>query len=364
MGERAWNFAAGPAALPVRVLEQIRDELLAYPGAGASVLEISHRSRAFAGVLEEAEANLRALLEVPDSHRVLFLQGGASLQFAMVPMNLLRGSQARHADHVVTGTWGVKAAREASSVGDVHVVWDGAADGYRSVPSPGEPEVHGDAAYLHYTSNETIQGVQWSRFPDGSGVPLVCDMSSDFLSRPVPVDRHAVIYAGAQKNAGPAGLTIVLVRDDVLERIPDGSPAILDYRTHARSGSLYNTPNTFGIYAFMLVTRWLRDEVGGLQEMDAINRKKADLLYEAIDTSDGFYTGHARADARSLMNVTFRLPDEELGSRFAAEAAGAGLLELKGHRSVGGIRASIYNAMPLEGVAALRAFMDAFRARA
>ncbi|MFB3737487.1 MAG: 3-phosphoserine/phosphohydroxythreonine transaminase [Candidatus Velamenicoccus archaeovorus] len=365
MTDRVWNFSAGPAALPLPVLERIRDELPALPGVGTSVFEISHRSSWFDAIIEEAEANLRALLAIPHGHRVLFLQGGASLQFSMVPMNLLRGAGGPAA-HVVTGSWGTKAAAEARREGDVRVVWDGAGTGYATVPDLRELTAGvQDAAYLHVTSNETIQGVA---FPPGfepeGGPALVCDASSDVLSRPLPVERYGLLYAGAQKNAGPAGLTIVLIREDVLERVPDGLPTMLDYRTYARSGSRYNTPPVFAIYVLMLVTRWLRDAVGGLEAMHARNRDKAALLYEAIDGSDGFYRGHAAPEARSLMNVTFRLPTEELEQRFVRAAAEQGLIELKGHRSVGGIRASIYNAMPLEGVEALRAFMDAFRASA
>lgn len=359
---RAWNFSAGPATLPLPVLERARAELLELPGAGASVLEISHRSRAFEAVIEEAEANLRALLGVPDTHHVLFLQGGASLQFAMAPMNLLGPGAA--AEYVLTGSWSRRALAEAERLGAARIAWDGAEGGYTAVPDLGSLELDPGAAYLHVTSNETIQGVQ---LPDGfeprGGAPLVCDASSDFLSRPLPVERYGLLYAGAQKNAGPAGLTIVLIREDLLERIPEGLPTMLDYRTHVEHRSLYNTPPTFAIYVFLLVTRWLRDEVGGLEAMRERNREKAALLYEAIDASEGFYRGHATPEARSLMNVTFRLPSEELERAFVAEAREAGLLELAGHRSVGGIRASIYNAMPLEGVRALRAFMDDFRAR-
>ncbi len=359
---RAWNFSPGPATLPVPVLERVREELLELPGAGASVLEISHRSPAFEAIREEAESNLRTLLRVPETHRVLFLQGGASLQFAMVPMNLLGPGST--AEYVVTGSWSRKALAEAERLDRPRVVWDGAGTGYTTVPDLGALELDPGAAYLHVTSNETIQGVE---LPDGfeprSGAPLVCDASSDFLARPIPVERYGLLYAGAQKNAGPAGLTIVLIRQDLLERIPEGLPTMLDYRTHVEHRSLYNTPPVFAIYVFLLVTRWLRDEVGGLEAMHARNREKAALLYEAIDASEGFYRGHAAPEARSLVNVTFRLPSEELERAFVARAREEGLLELAGHRSVGGIRASIYNAMPLEGVRALRTFMEEFRAR-
>jgi phosphoserine aminotransferase len=363
VNERVWNFSPGPAILPPHVLQQAGERVRSLPGAGASILEVSHRSSSFRAILDEAESNLRELLEVPDEHRVLFLQGGASLQFSMVPMNLLRGS-ARTGAYVVTGSWGDKAVAEARKEGDVVVVWDGGPSGYSSVPALAQLEVPDDSAYLHITSNETIQGVE---LPAGSepssGSFLIADASSDFLSRPIPLERYGLLYAGAQKNAGPAGLTIAIIREDVLARIPEGLPSMLDYRTYAEHGSLYNTPPVFAIDVLMLVTRWIRDEIGGLDKMHERNGEKAALLYEAIDTSDGFYRGRARAEARSLMNVTFRLPDGRLDAAFVSEAAANGLLELKGHRSVGGIRASIYNAMPLEGVRTLQAFMDEFRLR-
>ena len=360
MTERVWNFAAGPATLPPPVLEQARNELLGLPGVGASVLEISHRSGAFESIAEEAEANLRALLDVPDGFRVLFLQGGASLQFAMLPMNLLAGGVAQY---VVTGSWGERAVAEARTVGRADVVWNGADTGYTEVPQPSVLALDPAAAYVHATSNETIGGVEFpAGFEEASGKapPLACDMSSDFLSRPVAVGRFGVVYAGAQKNAGPAGLTIVILRDDLAARIPDGLPAMLDYRTHVAARSLYNTPPTFAIYVLKLVTRWLRDDVGGLEKMAALNHEKAALLYDGIDASGRFYRGHANPGARSRMNVTWRLPSEELERAFVDEARTAGLVELAGHRSVGGIRASIYNAMPLDGVRALRTFMDDF----
>ena len=334
-----------------------RDELLELPGAGASIPEISHRSPAFEAVIEEAEANLRGLLAVPENHRVLFLHGGASPQFSMAPMNLLRSRAA----YVLTGTWGRKAVAEARRHGEVDVVWDGAEDGYSTVPERLEPS---PLDYLHVTSNETIEGVELQAgFEPAGGAPLVCDASSDFLSRPIPVERYGLLYAGAQKNAGPAGLAVALIREDVLEGVREGLPKMLYYRTHATNRSLYNTPPVFAVYVFMLVTRWLRDDVGGLERMHGTNREKAALLYEAIDGSEAFYRGRAAAEARSLMNVTFRLPGEDIERAFVSEATANGLAELKGHRSISGIRASIYNAMPLAGARELGAFMDAFRAR-
>jgi phosphoserine aminotransferase len=359
--ERVWNFSAGPATLPLPVLERARDELLSLPGVGASALEISHRSAAFERIVGEAEANLRELLGIPPSHRVLFLQGGASLQFAMVPMNLLRDGPGAY---VVSGAWSEKAIAEARTIGRAEAVWDGGATGFSTVPDLRELELEPATSYLHVTSNETMHGVQFrDGFEPGGGPTFVCDASSDFLARPIEIERYDLLYAGAQKNAGPAGVTIVVIRDELLGLISDGVPTILDYRTHAQHGSRYNTPPVFGIYMVGLVTRWLRDEIGGVEKMREINAEKAALVYEAIDRSNGFYRGHARPEARSLVNVTFRLPSEELDAAFVAEAERAGLIELAGHRSVGGIRASIYNAMPVEGVRALREVMDDFRSR-
>ena len=359
MNERAWNFSPGPGALPLPVLEQVRDEIVDLPGVGASILEISHRSNAFERVIEEAEANLRDLLSIPDTHRVLFLQGGASLQFAMVPMNLLLSG----ADYVVTGSWGKKAFAEAAMRGNARLAWDGAEAGFTSVPDTLD-DFSSDADYLHVTSNETIEGVEFPPgFEPADGPPLVCDASSDFLSRPIPVERYGLLFAGAQKNAGPAGLTVVVIRNDLLQTIPHGVPTMLDYRTFAEHRSLYNTPPVFAIYVLMLVTRWLRDTIGGLDAMAKINEEKASILYEAVDGSEGFYRGVAAPQSRSRMNVTFRLPNEDLERAFVEQAAADGSVELAGHRSVGGIRASIYNAMPVEGVQALRDFMERFRAR-
>jgi phosphoserine aminotransferase len=359
--ERVWNFSAGPATLPESVLERAREELLCFEDSGMSVLEMSHRSRWFAAIIEEAEQNLRGLLSLPEDFKVLFLQGGASLQFTMIPMNLLGDAEAAY---VVGGSWAKKALSEARKVGAAAAVWDGSEDGFRALPDLSALEVPETAAYLHLTSNETIQGVEYPPdFEPSSGPPLVVDGSSNFLSRPLPMGRYGMLYAGAQKNAGPAGLTIVLIRKEILGRVPDGLPAMLDYRVQAESGSLYNTPPAFPIYIFMLVTRWIRDEIGGLDHMHARNLDKASALYSCIDESEGFYRGHAAAEFRSDMNVTFRLPTEDLEKAFVAEAASEGFLELKGHRSVGGCRASIYNAMPPEGVEALRDFMEGFALR-
>lgn len=365
MSRRIWNFAAGPATLPPSVLEEAARGVLELEGSGISILEISHRSQLFEDVIEEAAAGLRELLGLPQDHHILFCQGGASLQFSMVPMNLLR-SAGRPADYIVTGSWSQRAVAEGRKEGAVRTPWDGAAS-YVRAPSDEELARAGagvDAAYVHITSNETIQGVAWASPPSiPEGAPLVCDMSSDFLSRPIDAERYGLIYAGAQKNAGPAGVAIVVVREDLLARSGDDLPSMLNYRTLAAHRSLYNTPPAFAIYVVMLVTRWLREEIGGLEKMGALNAEKASLLYDAIDGSDGFYRGHAQRDGRSRMNVTWRLPTHELERAFLGEAEERGLVELKGHRSVGGVRASIYNAMPLEGVQELREFMDAFRRR-
>jgi phosphoserine aminotransferase len=364
MNDRVVNFGSGPATLPLPVLEQVQRDLVSLPGIGISPLEISHRSAWFAGVLEEAEGNLRWLLGVPATHRIVFCQGGATQQFSMVAMNLLRGSEGI-AEYVVTGSWGTKAVREAEREGAVRVAWNGAELGFVRVPEADDWTPSPDAAYLHVTTNETIEGVQWSAPPTPPpGTPLVADASSDLLSRPIDVGGFGVLYAGAQKNAGPAGVTIAIVRGDLLDRVPDGLPTMLDYRTFVEHGSLYNTPPVFAIYVVMLVTRWLRDEVGGLEEQGRRNRAKAELLYAAIEASGGFYRGHADPGSRSLMNVTFRLPSDELDARFVFEAAGRGLAELRGHRSVGGIRASIYNAMPIDDVETLATFMGDFATRA
>jgi phosphoserine aminotransferase len=362
--DRTVNFSAGPGVLPVSVLQQVQTDLIALPGVGSSAMEVSHRGPWFEGVIAEAEANLRQLLGISDRHHVLFCQGGASMQFSMVPMNLLRG-KASPANYLVTGSWSAKAIPEATKEGRATIAWSGKDERFVRVPTDAEiaASIDADPSYVHLTTNETIQGVE---FPDTptltDGVALVADGSSDFLSRPIDVSRYAVLYAGAQKNAGPAGVTIVIVRDDVLERIPDGLPTMLDYRTYAQHRSLANTPPVFSIYVVMLVTRWLRDEIGGLDAMASRNHAKAALLYEVIDERPDVYRGHADPGSRSLMNVTFRLPTEELEKRFLTESAEHGLRELRGHRSVGGIRASIYNAMPVEGVERLATLMRSFSA--
>lgn len=359
MTERVFNFSPGPAVLPLKVLQEAQRDLVSLPGWGVSPLEISHRSPWFEGVLEETEANLRRLLAMPDNYRVVFMQGGSRLQFTLVAMNLLRASGAS-ADYIVTGTWGQMAMQEAAREGTVRAAYNGKPHNFDRLPEPEKLELDSQARYVHITSNETIQGVQFQSEPDVGRVPLVADASSDFLHRPLAMERYGLIYACAQKNAGPAGVTIVILRDDVLAQIGDGLPTMLDYRSFVKEKSLINTPPVFGVYIVMLVTRWLLTDVGGLATMHEINRRKARLLYDVIDQSRGFYRGHAQPDSRSLMNVTFRLPDDETQSEFIQQAKSHGLVELKGHRSVGGIRASIYNAMPMEGVEKLRDFMRRF----
>jgi phosphoserine aminotransferase len=359
MTERIFNFSAGPAVLPVPVLEEAQRDLLSLPGVGMSVMEISHRSKTFDEIIAGAEAGLRELLRIPANYQILFLQGGASLQFSMAPMNFLPADGS--ADYVITGSWGKKALKEAKKVGGVNLAATMADGGFTRVPSREEMSLNPHAAYVHITSNETIEGVEWKREPNVGDVPLIADASSNILSREIEVERYGLIYAGAQKNMGPSGLTVVILRDDLLQRVPEGLPTMLDYRTHVENKSLYNTPNTWGIYILGLVCKWLKDK-GGVAAMERENEEKAQLLYDAIDATD-FYRGHADVDCRSLMNVTFRLPDEELEKKFVAETTAQGLDGLKGHRSVGGIRASIYNAFPRAGVEALVSFMKDFERR-
>jgi phosphoserine aminotransferase len=354
-----YNFSAGPAVLPKEVLEQARDELVDWHASGMSVMEMSHRGKQFMSIAQKAEADLRDLMKIPDNYKVLFLQGGASSQFAMVPINLLRGRTS--ADYVWTGAWGKKAIAEAKRYATVNVAASSEADGFNTIPAPSAWRLDKEAAYVHYTPNETIGGVEFHWIPDVGDVPLVADMSSTILSRPVDVSRYGVIYAGAQKNIGPAGLTVVIVRDDLIGQTVQGQPVMFDYATHAENDSMYNTPPTYAWYLAGLVFQWLKDK-GGLEAISVINHRKARLLYDAIDASS-FYQNPVDPDCRSWMNVPFTLADPELDGAFLAEAADAGLVTLKGHRSVGGMRASIYNAMPEEGVKALVDFMVDFEKR-
>ena len=357
MTERIYNFSAGPATLPLPVLEKAQSELLSLDGIGMSVMEISHRSKPFGAILESAKASLKELLGIPDNYKILFLQGGATLQFSMIPINFLGADQT--ADYIITGAWGKGALKEAKKCGNAATIFSTADEGFKSVPAQDELNFSENAQYIHYTSNETIEGVEFKYDLDGGGIPVVCDMSSNILSKPLDIEKYALIYCGAQKNIGPSGVTLVIIRDDLLEKVPENQHSMLDYRLLAEKDSMLNTPNTWGIYLINLVGEWLK-EMGGLGEMEKQNEAKAKILYDAIDSSDGFYVGHAAKDARSLMNVTFRLPNEELEKQFATEATAAKFDGLKGHRSVGGLRASIYNAFPKEGVEALVGFMDEF----
>jgi len=353
---RIHNFNPGPAALPLPVLEEIRNEFLNYKGCGMSVTEISHRSKWFDEIINGAVERTKRLLHMGDDFHVLFIQGGASLQFCMIPMNL--SLPGRPVDYINTGTWSTKAIKEAQIQGkDVRVIASSEDANFSYIPK--DYSVDPDAAYLHFTSNNTIKGTQWSTFPDAGDVPLISDMSSDIMSRPFDVRPFGLIYAGAQKNIGPAGAALVIVRKDMLERVPGDIPTMLKYTTFAEKNSLFNTPPCFVIYVISLVLKWLEETIGGLEKMEQINKQKAALLYDLIDQSD-FYRGTAAPDSRSLMNVTFRLPSEDLEARFVEEALKEGLGGLKGHRSVGGCRASIYNAVSLEAVTALRDFMVEF----
>lgn len=357
--DRVFNFSAGPAVLPVSVLEEIQRDLVALPGVGMSILEISHRSKTFEAILAKAEADIRALAGIPASYKVLFLQGGASLQFSMVPMNLLGANQT--ADYIDSGSWAEKAIKEAKRIGVVNIAATTKAVSYARVPEQSELKLTPGAAYVHMTSNNTIEGTQAKSLPEVGDVPLVNDTSSDMFSRPLDVARHGLIYAGAQKNMGPAGLTIVIVREDLLARSNEKKsalPTMLNYAVHAENSSLYNTPPTFAVYALGLVMKWLIGQ-GGLPAMAAANERKAAKLYAEIDRS-GFYRGTAEKSSRSLMNVTFRLATEDLENLFVKESTAAGLDGLKGHRAVGGMRASIYNAFPEEGIEALVSFMREF----
>ncbi|MGM0680307.1 MAG: 3-phosphoserine/phosphohydroxythreonine transaminase [Pseudomonadota bacterium] len=356
---RVFNFSAGPAMLPQEVLERAREEMLDWHGTGMSVMEMSHRGKEFMSIAEKATNDLRELMAIPGNYEILFLQGGASSQFAMVPMNLLRDKS--KADYINTGAWSKKAIAEAKKFCDVNLAASSEADGFSSAPAQSELQLSGDAAYVHYTPNETIGGVEFNYIPDTGDVPLVADMSSTILSRPIDVSKYGVIYAGAQKNIGPAGLTVVIVRKDLIGETLDRTPAMFDYQVHAENDSMANTPPTYGWYLAGLVFEWLKDK-GGLQGMAEINKRKADKLYNTIDNSD-FYANPVKPDCRSWMNVPFTLANPDLDKTFLEEAAKQGLTTLKGHRSVGGMRASIYNAMPEAGVDTLVEFMADFEKR-
>ena len=356
---RVFNFSAGPAVLPLSVLEQIQAEMLSLPGVGSSVLEISHRAKDFDVILEDATARLRALTNVPDSHEVLFLQGGAALQNVMMPMNFIT-DPGQTADYILTGSWGKKSSEEVQRFGKLNVAWNGKETKFSRTPMQSELQLTPDAAYVHLTSNETIQGVQFAQLPDTAGVPLIVDKSSDMYSAPINVADYGMIYACAQKNLGIAGLTVVMMDKQLLERCSERLPSYLNYAVHAKAGSRFNTPPTFAIYVTGLVCKWLQEEMGGLEGVAKFNEEKSQLIYDVVDNSGGFYTGHADVADRSKMNVVFKMTDDATDANFLSEAKAAGLTTLKGHRSLGGIRASVYNAMPMEGVQALVSFMKDF----
>jgi phosphoserine aminotransferase len=356
MGKRIHNFNAGPAALPLPVLKQIQEELLDFKGSGMSLLEVSHRSKWFDDVINEAIERTKRLLHLDNDYHVLFIQGGASHQFCMAPMNL--ASDNKPVDYIDTGTWSTKAIKEAKIQGkDVRVIASSEDKNYSYIPKGFTMD--GSASYLHITSNNTIKGTQWDKFPESGDVPLVCDMSSDIMSRPFDANPFGLIYAGAQKNIGPAGTALVIIRNDMLDRVPDNIPTMLKYSTFSEKNSMFNTPACVVIYIINLVLKWLEEDIGGLEKMEQINKEKAGLVYDSIDGSE-FYQGTVSKDSRSLMNVTFRLPSEDLEKEFVAEALNENLGGLKGHRSVGGCRASIYNATGIDGVKALVAFMAEF----
>lgn len=358
MTERVYNFNPGPATLPLEVLEQAQRELLSYQTTGMSILEMSHRSKPYENIHKQAEASIKEMLGVGDNYRVLFLQGGASSQFSMIPMNFL--PEGHTADYIVTGSFAEKAWQEAKLIGKTHVAASTAESNYRRVPAVSEILLSESPAYVHFTSNNTIFGTQWKTYPKAGAIPLIVDMSSDILSRPVDGNQFALIYAGAQKNLGVAGVTIVIIRQDLLEACPKTLPSMLRYDIQAKNDSLYNTPPGFSVYMANLSLEWLKRQ-GGPAGIERHNQVKAALVYDAIDNSGGFYSGHAEKESRSLMNITFRLPSVELEELFAKEATTAGLAGLKGHRSVGGIRASIYNAMSKAGCQALADFMTEFK---
>ncbi len=360
MQKRIYNFSAGPAILPEDVLLEAQENLFSLPGVGMSILEISHRSKTFDKIIEEAKADLKILLDINDNYEILFLQGGASLQFSMVPLNLMPPKN--KADYILTGSWSKKALKEAKRVGVVKIAASTEENKFNRIPKQSELNLDPDASYVHFTSNNTIYGTEWKSEPETGNVPLVCDASSDMLHKKIDVNKYGLIYAGAQKNMGPSGVTLVIIRKDLLERSADSLHTMLNYKIHVENNSMYNTPSTFGIYIIGLVTKWLKKN-GGLDSMYKTNKEKAEILYNCIDNSNGFYKGHAQKDSRSLMNVTFNLATEELEKKLISEATAAGFDGLKGHRSVGGLRASIYNAFPKKGLEDLVVFMKEFQSK-
>lgn len=362
MNKNALNFSAGPGALPEKVLKLIQRAIIELPETGMSVLGMSHRSDWFVNVVKETEDNIRRLLNLEDDFHVLFLQGGATQQFSMIPMTLLKGSGMK-AEYLQTGYWGQKAVEQARKEGEVNVLWSGESSGYQRLPDNDELSFSEEAAYFHFVSNETVEGLQFHRMLGLDSVPRVCDMSSDFLSRPIESDRFSIIYAHAQKNFGPAGVTVVLIRDSVIKNAEKNTslPAFLNYQNHISAHSNYNTPPVFAIYVVLLITRWLLEDVGGLENMEQINQKKARLLYQLLDDSNEFYLGRVRQEDRSQMNVAFNLADKNLEQKFLSQAKGVGFSGLEGHRSTGGVRASLYNGLPYTSVEVLADFMHSFR---
>lgn len=355
MTNRVYNFSAGPSMLPEPVLEKVADQMLSYKDTGMSVMEMSHRSAAYLEIFNETKALLKKVLDIPDNYKILFIQGGATQQFSTIPLNLMKNGKA---DYVVTGQFSKKSATEAKKFGDVHIAYDGSVNNFKHIPTQDELDIREDASYVHLCANNTIFGTEWKYVPDTKGVPIVADMSSNILSKPINVSDYGMIYAGAQKNMGIAGCGVVIVREDLIADHKENIPVLMEYNTIADNDSMYNTPPTFSIYVLGLVLEWI-DFLGGLEVMQDINVKKAQLLYDYLDSSD-FYKAHSDKDNRSIMNVTFTTPNKDLDAKFVKESIAAGMTNLKGHRSVGGIRASIYNAMPIEGVEYLVEFMKKF----
>lgn len=360
MSQRAYNFNAGPAALPLEVLKQAQEQFVDFEGIGMSIMEVSHRSKEYENVHNETQELLRELLNVPAQYKILLLQGGASTQFAMIPMNFVKNGQV--SSYIQTGSWSNKAIKEAKLYGEVQIAASSKEQDFKEIPDLSQLEVSDHAAYLHITSNETIGGIQYSSFPDVGNVPLIADMSSDILCRPIDVSQFGMIYAGAQKNLGPSGVTLVILHEDLVKDIPAQLPTMLRYDTHVENNSLYNTPPVYSIYMVNLVLKWIKDK-GGLAEMEQFNKDKTQLIYRVIDQSGGFYKAVAAPKDRSIMNITFRMENEELEKQFIQEASKEGFVGLKGHRSVGGLRASTYNAVPYESCKALEQFMIDFQKR-
>ncbi|WP_078548936.1 3-phosphoserine/phosphohydroxythreonine transaminase [Litchfieldia alkalitelluris] len=357
--KRAYNFNAGPSALPLDVLNRAQEEFINFKNSGMALMELSHRSKEYDQVHEKAISDLKEIYGIPEGYEVLFLQGGASLQFSMIPFNFLKPNKV--GNYVLTGTWSEKALKEAQKLGQTAVISSSEESSYRYIPSTDALVPTEDAAYVHITSNNTIYGTQWQEYPEFGNIPLIADMSSDILSKKVDISQFSLIYAGAQKNLGPSGVTVVIVKKDLLHDIPGNIPTILNYQTHAKNNSLYNTPPTFSIYVLSLVLDWVKAQ-GGLEGIENLNNRKADLIYQCIDQSNGFYKGHADDNSRSKMNITFTLPTEELTKKFISQSKEKGFVGLAGHRSVGGCRASIYNAVPIESCEALVKFMNDFKA--